>query len=171
MPLSMYDISVPALIRGLENLSAQIDKAIAHARENAIDDAEFVQARLAPDMLTLAGQVQRASDTAKLGGARLSRSQAPSFDDDEATLADLKARIAKTIGYLRTVPADGVVGGEKREIRFKAGARELQFIGEDYVRNFMLPNFYFHVTTAYGLLRHKGVPLGKLDYLGKIQPG
>lgn len=169
MPLSLYEISVPALIRGLENLSHQIDKAMAHACERSMDDAEYVQARLAPDMLTLAGQVQRASDTAKFGGARLSQSQAPSFADEEVTLEDLKARIAKTIEYLQGVQAGSVDGGEKREIHFKAGPRELHFTGEDYVRNFVLPNFYFHLTTAYGLLRHKGVPLGKLDYLGNIQ--
>lgn len=170
MALSLYEISVPALIRGLENLSRQIDKAAAHAAEQGIDGNEFVQTRLAPDMLNLAGQVQRASDTAKFGGARLSQSQAPSFADEEVTLDDLKARIAKTIDYLRGVQAESVDGGEKREIRFKAGPRELHFTGEDYVRNFVLPNFYFHLTTAYGLLRHKGVALGKLDYLGNIQP-
>lgn len=169
MALSLYETSVPALIRGLENLSRQIDKAVAHACEHSVDDAEYVQARLAPDMLTLAGQVQRASDTAKFAGARLSQSQAPNFADEEVTLDDLKVRIAKTIDYLQGVQADSVNGGEKREIRFKAGPRELSFIGEDYVRNFVLPNFYFHLTTAYGLLRHKGVPLGKLDYLGNIQ--
>lgn len=170
MTLSLYDMSVPALVRGLENLSRQIDKAIAHACEHGNDDAEYVQARLAPDMLTFAGQVQRASDTAKFGGARLSQGQAPSFADDEATLDDLKARIAKTVDYLRSVRADSIDGGEKREIRFNAGQRELRFVAEDYVRSFLLPNFYFHLTTAYGLLRHKGVPLGKLDYLGNIQP-
>lgn len=171
MALSLYEISIPALIRGLENLSHQIDKAVAHACEHSVDDAEYVQARLAPDMLTLAGQVQRASDTAKFGGARLSQSQAPGFADEEVTLEDLKARIAKTIGYLRGVQAESVDGGEKREIRFKAGARELHFVAEDYVRGFLLPNFYFHLTTAYGLLRHKGVPLGKMDYLGNVQSG
>lgn len=171
MALSLYEISVPALIRGLENLSRQIDKAAAYAGEQGIDGNELVQTRLAPDMLDLAGQVQRASDTAKLGGARLSQTQAPGFADEETTLDDLKARIAKTVDYLRSVPAEAVAGGEKREIRFKAGQRELHFVSEDYVRNFLLPNFYFHLTTAYGLLRHKGVPLGKLDYLGNIQPG
>lgn len=170
MALSLYEISVPALIRGLENLSRQIDKAAAFAGEQGIDSNEFVQTRLAPDMLNLAGQVQRASDTAKFGGARLSQGQAPSFADEEASLDDLKARIANTVDYLRSVPADAIAGGEKREIRFKAGPRELQFVAEDYVRDFLLPNFYFHLTTAYGLLRHRGVPLGKLDYLGNIQP-
>lgn len=169
MTLSLYDVSVPALVRGLENLSRQIDKGAAHAREAGIDPAEFVQARLAPDMLSLAGQVQRASDTAKFGAARLSQSESPSFPDNEATLDELQARIAKTIDYLRSVPADRIDGGDDREIRFRAGSRELQFTARDYVRAFLLPNFYFHLTTAYGLLRHKGVPLGKLDYLGTIQ--
>ncbi|TKR33309.1 DUF1993 domain-containing protein [Luteimonas gilva] len=169
MSLSLYEVSVPALIRGLENLSRQIDKAAAYAQENGLNGDEFVQARLAPDMLSLAGQVQRASDTAKFGGARLSQGQAPSFADEEATLDELKARIAKTVDYLRGVQAKDVDGGDKREIRFKAGQRELQFVADDYVRNYLLPNFYFHLTTAYGLLRHKGVPLGKLDYLGNIQ--
>ena len=169
MALSLYEISVPALMRGLENLSRQIDKAMVYAREHSVDDAVYVQARLAPDMLTLAGQVQRASDTAKFAGARLAQAQAPGFADEEVTLDDLKARIAKTIEYLQGVQAGSVDGGEKREIRFKAGPRELHFTGEDYVRNFVLPNFYFHLTTAYGLLRQKGVPLGKLDYLGTIQ--
>ena len=171
MTLSLYDISVPALIRGLENLSRQIDKAAVHARENGTDAAEYVQARLAPDMLTLAGQVQRASDTAKFGAARLSQGDSPGFPDTETTLDELLARIAATVAYLRSVPADGIDGGEAREIRFRSGSRELHFVARDYVRNFLLPNFYFHLTTAYGLLRHKGVPLGKLDYLGNIQPG
>lgn len=170
MALSLYDMSVPALIRGLENLSHQIDKAIAHACEHGVDDAQYVQSRLAPDMLTFAGQVQRASDTAKFAGARLSQTQAPAFADEEVTLEDLKVRIAKTIAYLQEVQAESIDGCEKREIRFKVGQRELHFTGADYVRNFVLPNFYFHLTTAYGLLRQKGVPLGKLDYLRNIQP-
>ena len=170
MPVSLHQLTIPALIRGLENLSRQIDKAAAFAQENGIEQADLVQARLAPDMLTFAGQVQRASDTAKFGGARLSQdAQAPSFADEETTLTQLQERIAKTIAYLRGVPAGTIDGGEQREIRFKAGPRALQFTGVDYALGFLLPNLYFHLTTAYGLLRHKGVPLGKLDYLGKIQ--
>ncbi|WP_242107499.1 DUF1993 domain-containing protein [Luteimonas aquatica] len=167
--LSLYDVSVPALVRGLSNLSRQLEIGAAHARETGMDPAELVQARLAPDMLTLAGQVQRASDTAKFGAARLSQGEAPSFPDEETTLDELQARIAGTIAYLRSVPAERIVGGEDREIRFRAGQRELHFVARDYVRGFMLPNFYFHLTVAYGLLRHKGVPLGKLDYLGGQQ--
>ena len=165
MTLSLYDISVPALVRGLENLSHQIDIAIAHAGDTGMDAGELVQARLAPDMLNFAGQVQRASDTAKFGAARLSGGQAPSFADEETTLDALQARIAATIEYLRSVPAGAIAGQEAREIRFNAGKRELLFTGADYVRAFLLPNFYFHVTVAYALLRHKGVPLGKLDFL------
>ena len=165
MTLSLYDISVPALIRGLENLAHQLEKAVIHARDAGMDPDELVQARLAPDMLTLVGQVQRASDTAKFGGARLSGGQGPSFPDDETTLEQLQARIAGTVDYLRSIAADSISGGEAREIRFSAGKQELQFTGADYVRAFLLPNFYFHLATAYGLLRHKGVPLGKLDFL------
>ncbi|MDN5782532.1 MAG: DUF1993 domain-containing protein [Luteimonas sp.] len=170
MTLSLHDIAVPALVRGLQNLSHQIDMALARAAETGIDGADFVQARLAPDMLTFAGQVQRASDTAKFGAARLSGGQAPSFPDDETTLEQLQARIAATVDYLRSVPADAIAGQEAREIRFSAGNRELQFTGADYVRAFLLPNFYFHLATAYGILRHKGVPLGKLDFLRGFQP-
>ncbi len=168
MTLSLYDISIPALVRGLENLSHQIGKGIAYARETGMDPGDLVQARLAPDMLSLAGQVQRASDTAKFGAARLSGGQAPSFADDETTPEALQARIARTVEYLYSVPAEAIAGQESRDIRFSAGKRELQFTGADYVRLFLVPNFYFHVTTAYGLLRHKGVPLGKLDFLRGI---
>jgi hypothetical protein len=170
MTLSLYEISVPALVGGLQNLSHQIDLALAHGAEAGIDGTDFVQARLAPDMLTFAGQVQRASDTAKFGAARLSGGSSPSFPDDETTLEQLQARIAATVDYLQSVPAGSIAGQEAREIRFTAGKRELQFTGAGYVRTFLLPNFYFHLTIAYGLLRHKGVPLGKLDFLRDVQP-
>lgn len=120
MTISLYEISVPALIRGLQNLSHQIDKAAAFANERGTDANDFVQARLAPDMLTFAGQVQRASDTAKFGAARLSGKSSPSFPDDEVTLEQLQARIEATVDYLASVPADAIVGQEAREIRFSA---------------------------------------------------
>jgi hypothetical protein len=167
--LSLYEVSIPALIRGLENLSMQIDKAVAFVRDNDIDEGELVHARLAPDMLDFAGQVQRASDTAKFGGARLSQGQAPGFADEETTLDELKARIARTVDYLQGITAADIDGGEQRAIAFKAGQRELRFTAQDYVCSFLLPNLYFHLATAYGILRQKGVALGKLDYLGKIQ--
>lgn len=169
MTLSLHEISVPALLRGLRNLDLHIDKGIAYAGASGMDESELVQARLVEDMLPFARQVQIACDSAKFCGARLSGDEAPSFTDDETTLGQLKDRIAKTANYLRGIPADRIDGQEQREISFKAGPNQLDFIGQDYLRSFVLPNFYFHATMAYALLRHKGVPLGKLDYLGKIQ--
>ena len=169
MSLSLYDITVPALLRGLENLSAQIDKAVAFAAEQGIDEQQLLQAKLIDDMFDFTKQVQRVSDTAKFGGARLSQQQAPSWADEEASFAELKERLAKTADYLRAIPREAIDGNEKIDVRFKAGPRELHFVGEDYARSFLLPNFYFHATAAYAILRHKGVPIGKMDYLGRIQ--
>lgn len=169
MAISLYQFTIPALVRGLENLFAQLDKGLVFVREGNIDDSELVESRLAPDMLNLAGQIQRASDTAKFGGARLSQDPGPpAFVDNEATLADLMTRVNATMQYLRGIPASAIDGGEQREIRFKAGQKEFRFSGEDYACKFLLPNFYFHATTAYDLLRHRGVPLGKADYLGRV---
>jgi hypothetical protein len=161
MSISMYRASIPVFIRALGNLSAILKKGEAHA-----GSASFVDARLAPDMLTLAGQVQRASDAAKAGAARLGGIDNPSFADTEKTFAELQARIKKTIDFLQSVLPAQIDGGEQRKIEFKAGGRELKFTGVDYLFGFALPNFFFHVTTAYAILRHKGVPIGKMDYLG-----
>jgi hypothetical protein len=146
-------------MRGFDRLSAILKKGEAGG-------AALVEARLAPDMLTLAGQVQRASDTAKGCAARLSGLDNPSFPDDEKTFADLQARIAKTADFLRGVTPGRIDGSESRPIEIKASGTVLRFTGQDYLLTFALPNFYFHVTTAYGILRHNGVPLGKSDYLG-----
>ena len=161
MSITMYRASIPVFIRAFGNLSAILKKGEAHA-----GSAAFVEARLAPDMLTLAGQVQRASDTAKATAARLAGIQSPSFPDTEKTFAELQARIKKTVDFLQSVKAAEIDGGEQRTIELKAGGRELKFTGVDYLFGFALPNFFFHVTTAYAILRHKGVPLGKMDYLG-----
>jgi hypothetical protein len=161
MPISMYQASIPVLIRGLENLSVILQKGAAHA-----DSASFVEARLAPDMMTLAGQVQRASDSAKGCASRLGGIDNPSFPDTEKTIADLQARVRKTIDFLKGVKREQIDGSEERKIEFKAGPRELKFTGTQYLLGFALPNFYFHVTTAYDILRHKGVAVGKMDYLG-----
>ena len=169
MIVSLYDITTPALIRGLVNLSAQIDKAVAFAAEKGIAADELLHAKLAPDMYNLIQQVQRSSDTAKFAAARLSQQQAPVWADEEASFEQLKARIATTIAYLRSVPREAIDGHENAEIRFTAGSRELAFTASDYVRSFVLPNFYFHATAAYAILRHKGVPLTKPDFLGRIQ--
>lgn len=161
MSISMYRASIPIFIRALGNLSAILKKGEAHE-----GSASFIDARLAPDMLTLAGQVQRASDAAKAGVARLGGIDNPSFPDTEKTFAELQARIKKTIDFLQGVKAEQVDGSEQKKIEFKAGQRELKFTGMDYLLGFALPNFYFHVTAAYAILRHKGVQIGKMDYLG-----
>jgi uncharacterized protein len=160
MPLSMYRASIPVLVRGLNNVEAVLRKGEAHG------GAALVEARLAPDMLTLAGQVQRASDTAKGCAARLGGFESPRFPDEEKTFADLHARIGKTREFLQSVKPEQIDGSEGREIEVKAGPNTLKFTGESYLLGFVLPNFFFHVTTAYDILRHNGVPLSKLDYLG-----
>ncbi len=162
MPLSMSQASIPLFLRALRNLAAIFEKAAAHP-----DAASFAEARLAPDMLTLAGQVQRASDAAKGCAARLSGTQAPSFADEEKTLAELQERIRKTIDYLKSVPASSIDGSEERAITLKAGKSELNFTGVQYLQGFAIPNFFFHVTVAYAILRHKGLEIGKMDFLGR----
>jgi uncharacterized protein len=161
MSISMYRASIPVFIRALNNLSAILKKGEAHT-----DGASFIDARLAPDMLTLAGQVQRTSDTAKVTVARLGGIDNPSFPDTEKTFAELQARIKKTIDFLQSVKPEQIDGSEQKKIEFKAGQRELKFTGMDYLLGFALPNFFFHVTAAYAILRHKGVAVGKMDYLG-----
>ena len=168
MSVSMYRASIPVLTRSLNNLSAILEKASAHAAAGNIDPAGLVNARLAPDMLTLAGQIQRASDSAKGAAARLAGIENPSFADDETTFADLQERIAKTRRFLEGVSAEQIDGSATRTIEINLGAK-MTFRGDDYLLNFALPNFYFHVTTAYDILRHSGVPVGKMDYLGQFE--
>lgn len=160
MPISMFDASVPVFVRSLTALSGLLDKAESHA------GLALIEARLAPDMLTLAGQVQRASDSAKFGAARLTGTEAPSFADDEVTFDALRERCAKTIAYLRGFAPDAFAGSETRSVTFGGGAFRLTLPGDAYLLSFALPNFFFHVTTAYDILRHGGVPIGKRDYLG-----
>lgn len=165
MTISMYSASVPIFSKMLDNLDHQIDKAVADAAERKIDPQVFVTARLAPDMFAFARQVQIAADFAKGTTARLAGLEPPKYEDNEASLADLKARIGKTRDFLATFKPEQLVGSEERTIRFKAGQRELEFKGLDYLLTFALPNFYFHLTTAYNILRHNGVKLGKTDYV------
>jgi len=162
MPLSMSQASVPVFLRALRNLSAVLEKGAAHP-----DAALLVEARLYPDMLTLAGQVQRASDAAKGCAARLSGTQPPSFPDTEKSFPELQERIRKTIDYIKSVPSSQIDGSEEREIRFKAGKSEYNFTGQQYLQAFAIPNFFFHVTVAYAILRHKGIEIGKMDFLGR----
>ena len=168
MALSFYDISVPVFLRGLGQLSHLLDKGLAHAQGSGIDPTVLVNARLAPDMFTLAGQIQSASDASKLGTARIAGLTAPSFPDTEASYAELQARVARTIEFLHGVDRAQLDGAEAREIVMKVRGNELKFTAERYLLQFALPNFFFHVTTAYGVLRHSGVPVGKLDYLGRF---
>ncbi|WP_418121268.1 DUF1993 domain-containing protein [Variovorax sp. 160MFSha2.1] len=168
MALSMYDLSVPVFTRGLGQLTHILDKSLAHAKANGIDPAELVDARLAPDMLTLAGQIQRASDASKLGTARIAGVTAPSFPDEEKTWDDLVARIAKTQDFLVTVDRALIDGHEDRAVTIKTREGEATFTAQRYLLQFAVPNFFFHVTTAYDVLRHKGMPIGKMDYLGKF---
>jgi hypothetical protein len=166
MSLSMYDVTVPVLIRGLRILDQYLDRAVAFAAENSIDPKVLVNARLAPDMQPLSGQVQRSSDTSKGAIARLTDLKVPSFPDTESTFEELKKRIADTVAFLNTVtPADLENGQSKTtELKFKTGAVTVR--GDAFVLQFLLPNFFFHVTTAHDILRHNGVKIGKRDYLG-----
>lgn len=168
MALSMYDLSVPVFTRGLGQLAHLLDKGLAHAKAGNIDPATLIDARLAPDMFPLARQVQSASDASKLAVARIAGLTAPSFADTETTFEELQARIAKTLDFFKTVDRSQLDGSEARTVIVKTRGHELQFTAERYLLQFALPNFFFHVTTAYGVLRHSGVPVGKLDYLGSF---
>ena len=164
MPLSLHQASVPVLAHGLQQLSHLLERAQAHAAAQGLDPATLIGARLAPDMYPLSAQVQRASDTAKLSVQRLSDVPAPRMEDNETTLAELQARIAATQAYLASVPATAFE--TDREIVLKFGPLQSRFDSAQYLTQFALPNFFFHITTAYDILRHKGVPIGKRDYLG-----
>jgi hypothetical protein len=165
MAISMYDATIPVLIRGLGVLDEYLDRAAAFAVENKIDPKILVNARLAPDMLPLSGQVQRASDTSKGAIPRLTDLQAPSFADTESTLEDLKKRIADTVGFLRTVTPEHLRAAQERKVELKF-LNNAVMTGDVFVLQFLLPNFFFHVTTAHDILRHNGVKVGKRDYLG-----
>ncbi|WP_426394097.1 DUF1993 domain-containing protein [Ralstonia sp. R-29] len=164
---SMYEFLVPTVNRMLGNLTALLDKAAAHAEAKKFDPANLLNARLAPDMHSFTRQVQIVCDMAKGGAARLSGTEVPSYADTEASIDELKARIAKTLAFVNSIDAAAFSGSEDRQVTLKSPTRELQFNGLDYLRSFVLPNFYFHITTAYALLRHNGVEIGKQDYLGR----
>ena len=167
MATELYDLTVPVFTRALKALSGLLDKATAHVGE---DGAEALLAnRLIEDMHPLAKQVQIACDSAKLCVARLSGAEAPVHEDVETTIPELKARIASTLDFLASVPRTEIDGQENREVGLKFPGGEWPFRGQAYVTGFALPNFFFHLTTAYGLLRQAGVPLGKRDFMGAPQ--
>ena len=166
MPISMSSASVPVFVRMLESLGAWLDKAEAHAQARKFDADVLLGARLAPDMLPFAKQVQIACDSAKFAVARLAGVEAPKFADDEGTLAELKERVRRTVAYVQSVPAAQIDGSEERDITVLRRVGAMVLKGEAYLKHNALPNFFFHATTAYALLRHNGVDLGKGDYLG-----
>ncbi len=172
MSLSMSQITVPVFVRALENLSVVLGKAATSAEARKIDPAVLINDRLAPDMLPFARQIYIATDAVKGCVARLAGVEIPSYPDVETTFPDLQARIARTIAFMQSVPADKIDGSEDRQVVVKIRDTELHFTGLDYVFNLVLPNLYFHSTTAYAILRHNGVDLGKADYLGglPVQP-
>lgn len=166
MSISMSSASVPICVTMLGNLSHCLDKAQTFVESRKCEPTALTQYRLAPDMLPFARQVLIACDAAKNGIARLSGEAAPKFDDTETTFAELKERIGKTIAYLQSVPPERINGTEDREITFPVGRDATRTLtGEAYLKHWMLPNLFFHVTTAYAILRHNGVDLGKADYL------
>ncbi|MDB5595800.1 MAG: hypothetical protein JWM36_2761 [Hyphomicrobiales bacterium] len=166
MNLTMYSASVPVFLRALQILDTLLDEAEAHERAAGLAPDSLVEARLADDMLPLSGQVQRASDASKLAAVRLTGIEAPRFEDVETTFAQLHERIAKTIAFLQSIDAHAMDEADEHEVVVRAGKTEKTFRGHDYLLAFAIPNFFFHVTTAYAILRHEGVKIGKLDYLG-----
>ncbi|MEO5867082.1 MAG: DUF1993 domain-containing protein [Sphingomonas sp.] len=166
MATDLYDLTVPVFIRNFANLSAILAKGEAFAGEKGIAPETLLNARLIEDMAPLTRQVQIASDTAKLCAARLAAIDAPVMPDEEASFAELQARIDQTTAFLKSVPRDAVTGKEAAPITLTFPNGSMDFVGIDYVLGFALPNFFFHVTTAYALLRAKGVQIGKRDFLG-----
>jgi uncharacterized protein len=168
MSLSMYQASIPALVQMLNNLSAILDKAEAHAQDRKIEPEVLLNYRLAPDMLPFIRQIQIAADLAKGAAARLAGVEVPKHDDTEKTFADLKARITNTVAFVQSIQPSDIDGSEGREINLTLGEHKMNFKGQPYLVHFVLPNFYFHCTTAYDILRHCGVELGKRDFIGTI---
>lgn len=166
MPLSMYQASAPRFVHMLKNLSALLDKAQSHAEAKKIDPAALTTFRLFPDMFALSRQVQVACDVAKGVVARLAGVDVPKHEDTEQTFDELKARIAKTIAFIESIRPEQIDGSDEKEIAVKLGKQEYRFKGMQYLLNYGHPNFYFHVTTAYNILRHNGVELGKKDFVG-----
>jgi uncharacterized protein len=167
MSLSMYTASAPVFVRMLKNMLVWLDKAEAHATARKFDTANYLGLRLAPDMLPFTRQVQIASDAAKGCMARLAGHEVPKWEDNEATMADVRARVQKTLDYVASFTAAQIDGSEGRSISIPRRTGDpLTLDGEAFLKHFALPNFYFHATTAYALLRHAGVEVGKGDYLG-----
>jgi hypothetical protein len=167
MSIGMYQLAIPPVIRALENLRHLLSRGAAHCEARKIDPAALIQYRLFPDMRPLTFQVQVACDMGKGCVARLAGVEAPKFEDNEQTFADLESRIERTVAFLRGVSASQIDGTEDKAVTLKTPRGDLNFQGLGYVQGFVLPNVYFHCTTAYNILRHNGVEVGKMDFLGK----
>jgi uncharacterized protein len=167
MTISMYQASVPPIIRCLQNLINILDKGAAYAEAKKIEPSVLINSRLYPDMLPLSKQIQIASDVTRRGAARLAGVEAPAMADDETTFLQLVDRIKKTIAYLETLTPAQIDGSEQKQITLPMGKHSIEMEGMPYLISFILPNLYFHATTTYNILRHSGVELGKMDFLGK----
>jgi hypothetical protein len=165
--ISMYQASVPVFVRALNNLAAILEKAAAHAESRKIDPSALINYRLFPDMLPFAKQIQIASDNAKAGAARLAGAEPPKYEDNEATFPELIERLRKTVAFLETIKPEQIDGSEDKTISWKTQTATRTMQGMPYLLNQVTPNVYFHVTTAYAILRHCGVEIGKQDFLGK----
>lgn len=169
MATSLYDLIVPVYIRSLTNLSAILGKGAAFAAEKGLDPADLLSTRLIDDMAALPAQVQRATDTAKGTMVRVGGVANVVFEDNEETFEALQERIGRTVAFIRAVPREALDGKEEASVTLTLGdGRNIPFTGQSYALGFAIPNFFFHVTMAYALLRHRGVPVGKLDYLGGV---
>lgn len=169
MSISMHSASVPVFVKMFNNMLSWLDKAEAYAQAKKFEPAVFLSARLAPDMLPFTRQIQIASDSAKFGVARLAGIEPPKWEDTEASFAELRERIRKTIAFMESVPAAQIDGSEQRDIVVPRRDGSITLKGEFYLKHFVMPNVFFHVTTTYALLRHWGVDLGKRDFLGALQ--
>lgn len=168
MTISMYQSSVPVFVKTLGNLAAILEKGEAFAAARKVDPSVLLGYRLAPDMLNLTRQVQIAADHGKGAPARLAGIEPPAYENSETSFADLKARIDKTVAFLNTLRPAQIDGSEGREIVIKAGSNTFTFKAQAYLLHYAMPNFFFHVTTAYGILRHCGVEIGKKDFIGQV---
>lgn len=166
MAMSMYQSSVPQFKKMLNTLSTLLKTAETHIAQKKVDEKVLLESRLYLDMFGLTRQVQIASDQAKIGMARLAGVEAPKMEDNEATFDELHARIAKTIDFLDTIKPEQLDDSADKEIKFSIGEKKFEFVGDQYLVSWVIPNFYFHVTTAYNILRHNGIAIGKSDYLG-----
>jgi len=169
MSISMYQITVPVFIRMLTNLDAILQKAAAYAEARKIEPAVLTGSRLYPDMFPLSRQVQIASDTAKGAGSRLAGLEPPKYEDNEVSFDELHARLGKTIAYLETLKPEQFEGADQRSLTLSHHGEDVTYTGASYLLSNALPNFFFHVTTAYDILRHCGVEIGKKDYLGTLK--